>query len=250
MSSMDQMIEKAISLGLEGIAITDHYDPDFINPDFDYVLDFESYFQALLNAEHLYGSSIDVIKSIELGIQHGDTLKKCNDAVSAFPYDFILGAFHCAEGFDIWESAYFKGRSIEETYRGFYTYLFETLKTFNDYDVIAHINVIDRYAPSIPDFETYSDIVEKTIHQIIKDGKGIEINTSSERHGMGGLCTPTQELLNLYTAAGGEIITIGSDAHRAVDIGYAFDRAEEMILRAGLKYMAVYKDRKVRFIRI
>jgi histidinol-phosphatase (PHP family) len=177
-------------------------------------------------------------------------LKKCKDAVSSFPYDFILGSFHCAEGFDIWEPVYYRGRSRIETYRAFYTYMFETLKHFTDYDVMAHLNVIDRYSPSIPPFDTYSDIVKKIIDLFVADGKGIEINTSSERHGMGGLCTPTQEVLNLYTAGGGEIITIGSDAHRTEDIWYAFDRAAEMVRRAGLHVIAVYKDRKLRFAKI
>ena len=249
-SSIDGMVEKAISLGLKDIAVTDHYDPDFCNPAYDYVLDFENYQQALLDAEDKYGSQINIIKGIELGLQHGATIKKCIKAVSGFSYDFVLGAFHCAEGFDIYEPVYFKGRSVEKTYRAYYTYMLECLEQYKNYDVMAHFNIIDRYAPRIPAFNTYSDITAEIMTLLVKDGKGIEINTSSKRYGMGGLCTPTQDMLNLYVNSGGEIITVGSDAHRVADVGYAYDLAVEMVRQTGLTHIATFKNRRAELARI
>ena len=249
-SSIDAMIKRAISLGIKGVAITDHYDPDFMNPAYDYELDFNMYQHALMNAEKKYSAQIRIAKGMELGLQQGSTLNKCSKAVSGFLYDFILGSFHCAEGYDISMQIYFARRSLEETYRAFYSYVLETLKLYKNYDVLAHFNIIDRYSPRIPPFQAYADIVKAIMELIVVDGKGIEINTSSKRYGMGGLCTPTQELLNLYANCGGEIITIGSDAHRTVDIGYAYLEAKAMILETGLKHVAVFKDRQPELIRI
>jgi len=249
-SPLEAIVEKGVELGLKEIAITDHYDPDFRNPVYNYSLDFDVYQHALQDAERRYKSSINVVKGLELGLQHGSTIKKCSKAAAGFPYDFILGAFHCAEGFDVYESAYYKGRSIEETYRAYYTYILQTLSVYKDYDVVAHINYIDRNSPCIPAFNTYADIVAKIMSLLVSDGKGIEINTASIRHGMDGLCTPTMDILEMYVKSGGEIVTIGSDAHCAEHVGYAYDQAAEMLMQTGLRHIATFKDRKPRLVRL
>jgi histidinol-phosphatase (PHP family) len=244
------MVEKAIALGLDGIAATDHYDPDFSNPNYVYIPDFQRYHQALLDAEARYSDKIMLAKGLELGIQHGDTLDKCRAAVTAFRYDFILGSFHCAEGHDISERGFYEGRSVEEAYRAFYAYMLTCLQEYDDYDVIAHFNIIDRYSPVIPNNDAYFDIVRKILTLLVERGKGIEINTSSKRYGMGGLCTPTFEILKLYVDLGGEIVTTGSDAHRPEDLGAELASAEEMIRMAGLGRVSVFKDRRVSHIEI
>ena len=65
-------------------------------------------------------------------------------------------------------------------------------------------------------------VIREILKHIIKAGKGIEINTSSFRYKLNDL-TPLRKILKLYNELGGEIITIGSDAHKAEDIGHKFD---------------------------
>jgi histidinol-phosphatase (PHP family) len=62
---------------------------------------------------------------------------------------------------------------------------------------------------------------------------------------MGERTTPSKEILRLYKDLGGEIITIGSDAHRPKDLGYHFDYAVEMIKAANIKYLATFDQRKL-----
>ncbi|MDR1134838.1 MAG: histidinol-phosphatase HisJ family protein [Clostridiales Family XIII bacterium] len=246
---MEHMIDRAVSLGLTAYAITDHYDPDYCNHDYTFSLDFPSYHEALLSAQHKYKSSIRVVKGIELGIQLGEPMQKCRDAALGFPYDFIIGSIHCAEGQDVYMHDYYEGRSPEDVYRGFYAYMLECFKQFKDYDVIGHFNIIDRYAPVVPDDSAYMDIVKEIMQLIINDGKGIEINTSSDRHASGRR-TPTKELLQMYVDLGGETVTTGSDAHDLEIVGRGLSEAHDMIIAAGLKYVAVFKDRKVSYIKI
>lgn len=59
------------------------------------------------------------------------------------------------------------------------------------------------------------EIVERILHQVIADGKGIEVNTSCFAYGLADL-TPSRRILELYRQMGGRIVTIGSDAHDAV----------------------------------
>jgi histidinol-phosphatase (PHP family) len=243
---LEEMVARAVSLGLVEYAVTDHFDPDY--PDYPFTLSFPEYHAELIRLEALYREKIRLVKGIEVGIQHGDTLKKCSAAVNAFPYDFVLGSFHCAEGFDICRKDFFAGRSLEDAYIVFYSYMLDCLKKFKDYDVLSHFNVIDRYVDRIPDDEVYMDIVEKIIDILVADGKGIEINTSSFRYGMGERTLPSAAILARYVKMGGEIITTGSDAHRAKDVGYMLDHAREMIKAAGLNRIASFKNREVRFV--
>lgn len=247
---MKDMIEAACSKGIKEIAITDHYDPDYPDKEFPFDLAFSDYHNALNEAKETYKNKIKVVKGIEIGIQSGDTLVKSSNEVNSFDYDFVLGSFHCAQGFELYRQGFFENRAINDSYLAFYTYMLDSLKVYKDYDVLGHFNIIDRYASQIPESSLYMDIVEAILRIIIDYGKGIEINTSSSRYGMGDRTTPAQEILQLYKDLGGEIITIGSDAHKTRDIGFMYDHALERIKSVGLKYLTTFDQRKPNFIKL
>ena len=52
------------------------------------------------------------------------------------------------------------------------------------------------------------------------------------------------EILKRYRQLGGELITIGSDAHRPEDLGYAFDQLPDILSAAGFQYYALYRGQK------
>lgn len=244
------MVEAACSLGLKEYAITDHYDPDYPDPEFPFDLNFPEYHRDLNQVAEEFKNKIKIVKGIEIGIQGGDTLEKCSLAAKAYPYDFIIGSFHCAEGMELYNSPYFEGRSIKESYLAFYTYMYNCLREYKDYDVIGHFNIIDRYSPEIAPASNYMDIVEAILKQVIDDGKGIEINTSSFRYKMGDRTTPALEILQLYKDLGGSIITTGSDAHKPSNVGYRLDYAQHMIKSVGLRYLTTFHQRIANFIKL
>ena len=245
---MKDMIDAACRQGFKEIAITDHYDPDYVDRSFPFELDFAGYHKAMMEAQETYKDRIKVLKGIEIGIQHGETIEKCKEAARSFDYDFIIGSFHFAQGIELYGTGFFEGRSAEDSYIAYYSYMLDCLSKYKDYDILGHINYIDRYTDRIPDSSVYMDLVEEILRMIISDGKGIEINTSSFRYGMGERTTPAKEMLQLYKDLGGEIITIGSDAHRAKDFGCRFDTAVEMIKASGIKYLATFEQRKLNLI--
>ena len=83
---------------------------------------------------------------------------------------------------------------------------------------------------------------------IIDKGCGIEINCSGIRDGAEAF--PNLEVLKLYRSLGGEILTIGSDAHRPSDAGAFVSDGLELAREAGFKYITLFKDRKPEFIKI
>lgn len=247
---MNEMLEAAVESGLREIAVTDHFDPDYADRNFPFELDFTEYHKTLNKMKEKFSGRIKILKGIEMGIQHGSTIEKCNQAAQGFDYDFIIGSFHCAEGLELYGGDFFKGRSAEDSYLAFYNYMCDCLLQYKDYDVLGHINVIDRYTDRIPDYSIYSDLVEEVLKIVIADGKGIEFNTSCFRYGMGDRTMPPLEILRLYKELGGEIITIGSDSHRPKDLGHMFGYAVEMIRSTGIKYLTTFEQRKVNFVNL
>lgn len=63
-------------------------------------------------------------------------------------------------------------------------------------------------------FRRHMDRVEEVLRTVIPKGVGIECNTNR-----GNEPLPGPEILRLYRRLGGEIVTLGSDAHRPGDVG-------------------------------
>ena len=241
-ATMKSIIDAGVQQGLKGIAITDHYDPDYPTPEFQFTPDFPAYQREMEELKETYRDKIGVILGIEIGIQHGKTLDKCKNAATEYPYDFILGSFHCAHGKDLYVD-YYNDWSIEEAYHGFYQYMVDCLDDYQAFDVLGHINIIDRYTSRIPSYGPYMEKIEAILRLLVDRGKGLEINTSSFRYNLGDITTPSKEILSLYKEVGGEIITLGSDAHSPRHVGYKLDWAENFAKSQGFRYYAHYKNR-------
>ena len=93
----------------------------------------------------------------------------------------------------------------------------------------------------------FADITDQILMELISRGRGLEINTAGIHYGL-GWAHPHPNVLKRYKELGGEIITVGSDAHSSNRIAYYFDVAEEMLKAAGFKYRAVFHSRKPEFI--
>ena len=255
---MSVMIEKAIDLGVKEMAVTDHYDPDYPDPEFPFILDMENYHKALLDYEAKYADRIKLVKGIEIGIQHGGTIDKCKEATAGFDYDFIIGSFHSFCGWDLYKCDYSR-KPTEEFVMDFYEYMYDNLGKFKDYDVIGHFNIIDRYTPYVPDYAPYRDIIHAVLEMIIDDGKGIELNTSSFRYGMGDRTTASKEILEDYLdiwksrnslPASHPIVTYGSDAHFPQDLAHKYDDAIEYLKSIGYGHLALFANREISFTSI
>ena len=72
-------------------------------------------------------------------------------------------------------------------------------------------------------------------------GKAIELNTSGLRQVLGDTM-PNFHLLKRFRELGGEYVTLGSDAHKAEELGEGIPRAMEMLEEAGFEYRTVYKE--------
>ena len=130
--------------------------------------------------------------------------------------------------------------------------LYECVKKYNRFHVLGHIDIIRRYG-SYTDktikYCDYSDIIDEIFKLLIYNGKGIEINTSGYRYRLESTM-PDFELLKRYRELGGEILTIGSDAHTTQHIAEQFANAHYLADKAGFKYIARFPEGKPEFIKL
>ncbi|MDR1272699.1 MAG: histidinol-phosphatase HisJ family protein [Clostridiales Family XIII bacterium] len=249
-ATIDEMAEAAIAANLTGIAITDHLDPFYPDTEMPFMIEIDDYEKALTEAVPRYAGRLDIAAGIEIGMQSGPALEVCEETVSRFSYDFVIGSVHASKDKCIHLPEFTEGKTLGQIIEDYYTDLIECIKAYKNYDVLGHLNVIDRYAGGYAPVDVYLPYAEEALKIAIADGKGIEINTSSYRYGMGSRTTPTKEILDLYVSLGGEILTTGSDAHKPCDVGSDIEKGEQMILSSGLSYVCTYKNRTPVFHKI
>ena len=92
------------------------------------------------------------------------------------------------------------------------------------------------------------DLIREILSVLIHKGKGIEINTAGWRKSYHA--NPSAPIIKLYKEMGGEIITTGSDAHSAADIGHGITRAVNVLKECGFKYVTFFSRRKPVFVSI
>ena len=59
---------------------------------------------------------------------------------------------------------------------------------------------------------------------------------------------PHPDVLKRYRQLGGEMITIGSDAHTPDVLGYGFKQLPQMLLDCGFRYYTVFKGKKPKYV--
>ena len=96
--------------------------------------------------------------------------------------------------------------------------------------------------------EHFHELIQEIFKQIIPDGKGIEVNTSGFSYGL-KQAMPSRDILELYKACGGEIITLGSDSHYADHVGRYFHEMLEL-LRDIVQYICSFDHKNQYFIQL
>lgn len=245
----EDMIKAGIAHGLSGICFTDHLDYDYPEEPNIFLLDFDNYFKVLSDLKEKYADKISVNIGIELGLQPqaaGQNLA----VAEKYPFDFIIGSSHVVNHMDPYYPEFFAGRDEDTAYMEYFESVLENINSGVDFDVYGHIDYVVRYGPNKNAFYTYEkfkDIIDEILTQLISKGKGIEVNTGGFKYGLGHP-NPTEDIIKRYRELGGEIITMGADAHVLEYVAYEFDKTAQIIKNCGFKYYTVFKNRKAEFI--
>lgn len=247
-----EQIKQAIRLGMDEICITDHHDYDTAFCGTDFTLDLPAYEKAVKRLQREYAGQIRVCAGIELGLQGhiADYLEALSHTLLN-RLDFVIGSNHFVNGSDPFSPSFWEGQSTEEALeRYFEASLARVQKLWPFFDVLGHLDYVIRYAPPKERtyrYERYKEVIDAILRCLILHGKGLECNTKGLACGLGEP-NPTRRVLSRYRELGGEILTIGSDAHQPDRLGFAFEQCRQMLKDCGFRYYTVFHGRRPQFL--
>lgn len=241
----EEMVKSSIKKGIKTICFTDHYDKDYVYTTGEAIFDCEAYFSELTTLRERYREEIEIKIGVEIGLLP-NLANFYNELVKKHPFDFVIGSVHVVDGHDLSEKALFQDHKDEKAFEIVLTEMLQDVKTDTDFDVLGHIDYMVRYGKhQARDFSyaLYAGLIDEILNYLIENGKGIEINMSGFKYGI-GFCHPHPEIIKRYRELGGEIITVGADGHRPEHVAYEFDKTAEILKSCGFKYYTEFSDRK------
>lgn len=246
---MEDMIRQGLRLGLTRMCFTEHLDLDFPvsprHPKDTFTIDMAAYRAEFLRCKEKYRGQLELLMGVELGLQ--PHVAGENQAfLDNNSFDFVIGSSHAYDGTDPCQPEHHVGRTEREVCEEYFRSVIRNIRTFGDYDVFGHLDYIFRYTPNRDrnyTFGDYRDYFETIFRLLLDRGKGIEVNT-------GGLIKglrephPCIEALRRYRELGGELLTIGSDAHRAENVGGRFSQVRDILVACSFRRYTVFRERK------
>lgn len=251
---MENMAKQAFALGLTHICFTEHYDPDYVYAPGEegmFELNTDSYLYELLKCKSRYAKQLEIGFGVELGLQP-HLKRQLAVYAKSHEFDFIIGSSHICNQKDPYYPDFFEGRSEDEAHHEYFASVLECIKTLPYFDVYGHLDYVVRYGPTKNDHYTYqkhSDVFDKILSALIDNEKGLELNTGGFRSGL-NQPNPCVDILKRYKALGGEIITVGSDAHEPKDIAADFDKACDILKECGFGYYCVFQNRIPEYLKL
>ena len=248
---MRLMCQAAIDKGLKEICVTEHFEYYPKTRDkmcMDPAL-LDEYDEMLSICQREFEGRLVLRAGIEIG-QHYYWPEHAHDILHVkHHYDYVIGSVHKPnkQGKDLGDVPY-SAETLDAMCLEYIDGLYQ-MADKADFDCAGHLDLIKRYAAKsgfTVSLLDYKDEVAQVLRRIIERGKGLEINTSGLRQEV-GLPMPSLDILKLYRELGGEILTVGSDAHFAKDIAANFDDARRLALSAGFDHLALYHERKPSF---
>lgn len=260
-----EMIERAAALGLSAYAITDHcecnrwypkehYNGSDDSTGFNYCRDFENSVSAVTRLKEKYAGRLNLICGTEMGQATQDP-EIAEKIVNDERLDFVIGSMHQLPGEKDFAFINYREYSIDGIYDLLERYFNEIYKLckWGKFDVLGHLTYTLRYIRGgfgiDADISRFDEIIAESFRELIHNGCGIEINTSGLRQAYGDTF-PSLKYVKLYRELGGEILSVGSDAHTVEDLGKGVAEGAEIAKAAGFDRLCYFKRRKPVFIEI
>ena len=244
-SSMTEMAEAAVRQGLQEICFTDHVEPILFGstaPRRAY--DWAPLTEEFRAAQAAVGDRIRMRLGVELGDAVWDLAASEAIMARAPALDFIIGSIHILsermEGRDLYSLA---PRDEADTRACLADYLGQVrrLAEWGRFQVLGHLTLPLRYLNENRGMHVTFDGFEEEIRDIfriiIPKGIGIELNTNR-----GNTPLPDAKWLKLYRGMGGEVITLGTDAHTPAAVGCAIREGQALLRECGFRRFCTFRQ--------
>jgi len=247
---MEDMIKQSIKKGLSGVCFTQHIDYYFPG-DFEvYTIDYENYKQEFERCKELYNGKIELFYGIEAGL-HKNSYNRIKSDIANNDFDYVLASLHCVDRQTIAADNYYDSMPPCDLINEYLTETIANIKAFNDFNCLAHLGFIAKFAPREGfevEYRDFKELLDEILVFLIENGKGLEVNTSGLKRGLRTM--PVKEIIERYRELGGEILTLASDAHNPQNVAYGFKETINMLKELGVNKLAKFNRRKLEFYNI
>lgn len=236
-----EMALAAKAAGLKEICFTDHLDYDPLGKMGVLAFDTQAY-----NAEYdnLEVPGLIIRRGMEFGMAH-DNREQFKLDLQRRPFDFVLGSIHFVDDLDVYYPDFWQGKTVFQAERRYLEETLNCISIHDDFDVLAHLTYVAKPnchpAPRPVPFGEHREVIEEILKLLVVKGKGMELNTSGMDRCGGFL--PTRDIFLRFKELGGEIVTVGSDAHRKNRVGQYCEDACKLLGNI-FGHVCTFEDRK------
>ncbi|MDD5018111.1 MAG: histidinol-phosphatase HisJ family protein [Eubacteriales bacterium] len=246
--SMRRMAASAREKGFKEICFTEHIDLD-LPGEMDFTVDFNVYRKRFNAIKNEY-ADMNLRMGVEAGLGR-QTKDKVADLLDKQELDYVIGSQHIIFGHDPFYKGVWEQYSQRQVYDEYLRTSIESVKECDFFDVFGHLGYIAKFCPfddKLMRYRDYTDAIDTLLISLVHKGKGLEVNTNGLF--MTPDTMPERPVIKRFFELGGEIVTIGSDAHYENVVGHAVHETLGTLKDIGFKYVCAFDGRRPRFITI
>jgi len=239
------MAEHMVNAGIHEMCVTDHCDILDENgrriTGYDWPAALEQYDRTAA----LFQDRLKIKLGLEFGMGHLDPT--LSETILSQPrLDFVIGSVHNLSpergGLDLFYVDLSTARACAAVLDDYFTSM-EALAASPWFDILGHIIYPLRYMNGLATVEPYLNRITEIMRTVISSGRGIEVNTYRGR-----TVAEWEPVLRRYKDLGGELVTVGSDAHDPAHAGGGVKAAYELLRSLGFKAVCTYEKHHPTFI--
>jgi histidinol-phosphatase (PHP family) len=244
--ALETMCRRAIDLGIPEIGFTEHWDvsPYEDNPRY---FKAESWYVELERLRDLFAGQLVIRAGIEIAEPHLYP-QETREVLQRVPFDYVIGSVHFVGANFMFNGDYFRLHTPDEVYERYFAEL-DRMVRIADIDIVAHLDIPARTGIPIFGYEPtrYEKKIRSILETCIARNLALDINASGLRKPSHNLM-PDPVIIKWYVEMGGERLTLGSDAHRVMEVGLHIEKAIEAIQATGIKRITHFEQRHARSI--
>ncbi|MCD7959115.1 MAG: histidinol-phosphatase HisJ family protein [Ruminococcus sp.] len=260
--TVEQLCERAVTLKLPVLAITDHVEMNrFFTQDYygneprnawefyDYAYIMEQSLSDITVQKENY-PDLQLLCGMEIGQPNADYA--LSEIVTRDKrLDFVIASLHeLLDEQDFFELSYTE-QSVPELLKAYFSQLLDICQN-GEFDVLGHLTYPLRYIEGgegiSVDLTLYQEQIDACFEALIRRDKGIELNTSGYYQKYKP--SPPESLLRRYREMGGKILTLGSDAHCADDLAKGISQGTDLAKAVGFDAVCYFVKRQPIFVKI